>query len=694
MKSESKWLWLITIIAVGLVVACDNGNTTPDPCAKGHAFPEWIAPTCEVAGNSERVCERCGVKGTRMDGFAARGHDMQLFEGAEVILAPTCTQNGIGETACAHGCGKTEEDGVLPALGHHHVATGVVHTAATCTTAGSEEKKCDNLDGECGDIIAGEVIPALTHLWIDNWVITKQPTCTTNGDRYRVCDRLDDCEERQTQLDTINVHALDHDWKYDAGATVQTCTAAGSGARSCQRLACGATSTGGSYPALDHLWIDNWEITKQPTCTANGDRERECNRTGCSVKEIEDDTINVHALDHDWKYDAGATVQTCTQAGSGARSCQRVSCGATSTGGTYPALGHLWIDNWEITKQPTCLANGDRYRICDRFDNCEERQTELDTINLKALGHEWLTENWVITKHLTCLENGDRERECNHTGCSVKEIEDDTENLPAYGSHRYLITPVTCTTASIPHNCDRQLQRVGQADYICGDTNPETVVPALGHLVNSWNWVTYNSSNGHVSCYRDNCSGGLAAIGDTGSAGGIIFYVAASGLTVQGYSGTSGSFDEYTAYYLEAAPANARETQARWSSTAVLIPNLSQNSSETTDRAIGRGRMNTAIIIAAHSDDTTANNAAKAAAAYTNGGKTDWFLPSIEELNQMYIQRSHVGITTGRFWSSSQHDFERAQCQEFGSKDVPSGTRLFTVKASNVENIVRAIRAF
>ena len=593
MKSESKWLWLITIIAVGLVVACDNGNTTPDPCAKGHAFPEWIAPTCEVAGNSERVCERCGVKGTRMDGFAARGHDMQLFEGAEVILAPTCTQNGIGETACAHGCGKTEEDGVLPALGHHHVATGVVHTAATCTTAGSEEKKCDNLDGECGDIIAGEVIPALTHLWIDNWVITKQPTCTTNGDRYRVCDRLDDCEERQTQLDTINVHALDHDWKYDAGATVQTCTAAGSGARSCQRLACGATSTGGSYPALDHLWIDNWEITKQPTC----------------------------------------------------------------------------------------LANGDRYRICDRLADCEERETELDTINLKALGHEWLTENWVITKHLTCLENGDRERKCNRTGCSVKEIEDDTDNLPAYGSHRYLITPVTCTTASIPHNCDRQLQN-SAGNYICGDTNPETVIPALGHEHGT-------SGTGSLICKRDHCDHQYA-VGDTGPAGGIIFYVAASGLTVQGYGsyGDNGYFAQYTAYYLEAAPANASGSTMRWSNTNDLISNLSQSFNDTIDWAIGRGRLNTAIIIAAHSADTVANNAAKAAAAYTNGGKDDWFLPSREELNQMYIQRSHVGITAGSCWSSSQASDSNAWFQNFASGDQINLTK-------NGFNLnVRAIRAF
>jgi len=61
MKSKSKWLWLIAIIAaVGIIViACDN-NTSADACANGHDFPEWTAPTCEVAGNSERTCTRSG----------------------------------------------------------------------------------------------------------------------------------------------------------------------------------------------------------------------------------------------------------------------------------------------------------------------------------------------------------------------------------------------------------------------------------------------------------------------------------------------------------------------------------------------------------------------------------------------------------------------------------------------------------
>jgi len=600
MKKIKKVLGIIGIAAIiGFsAIACDNETTTP---SHSHTWGEWVetnAATCTAEGVETQSCA-CGATQTQGIDIDPDNHDMQLYEGAEVILAPTCTQNGIGETACAHGCGKTEEDGVLLALGHHYVATGVVHTAATCTTAGSEEMKCNNLDGECGDIIEGEVIPALTHLWIDNWEITKQPTCTANGDRYRICDRLDDCEERETQLDTINVHALDHDWKYDAGATVQTCTQAGSGARSCQRVACGATSTGGTYPALDHLWIDNWVITKE-----------------------------------------------------------------------------------------TCLENGDRYRICDRFDDCEERETQTNTPNVPPLGHEWLTQNWVITKHLTCLENGDRERECNRTGCSVKEIEDDTDNLPAYGLHHYTTTPPTCTTASVPHNCGRQLQN-STGNYICGNHNPETPAPALGHEHGT-------SGTGSLICKRDHCDHQYA-IGDTGPAGGIIFYVAASGLTVQGYgsSGDNGYFAEYTAYYLEAAPAN--ETKSYWQSSVfnenTLIDGITTWGTTAARNAglaasIGVGRKDTQTIVNSAAFAELSGTAAQRCASKTLNGFTDWFLPSLGELNEMYKANGQTGIpTTEYFWSSSQDSIYYAWDQHLGGGAQSN-------RGKHADEFVRAIRAF
>jgi len=179
-------------------------------------------------------------------------------------------------------------------------------------------------------------------------------------------------------------------------------------------------------------------------------------------------------------------------------------------------------------------------------------------------------------------------------------------------------------------------------------------------------------------------------VGDTGPAGGIIIYHDPNGFTVQGYGipNDEGYFATYTAYYLEAAPANA-SSSIKWSGTAGLIPNLSQNISDTTDRAIGRGRLNTALIAAAHPDDDTIyDNAAKAAAAYTNGGKNDWFLPSFGELNEMYKAKGQAGIpTTSYFWSSSQCDINFAWDQNFLTGNQDGNTK-------DASNSVRAIRAF
>ena len=155
------------------------------------------------------------------------------------------------------------------------------------------------------------------------------------------------------------------------------------------------------------------------------------------------------------------------------------------------------------------------------------------------------------------------------------------------------------------------------------------------------------------------------AIGDTGPGGGIVFYDKGS---------VSGGWR-----YLEAAPSN-QVTSVTWSSTNV-------NVTGATGTAIGTGKANTAAIIAAHSGDTASNNAAKAAVAYNGGGITDWFLPSKDELNAMYEARSHLGNSSGYFWSSSQLSSDYAWSQIF----------LYGVHGNDYKNNdldVRPIRAF
>ncbi len=125
---------------------------------------------------------------------------------------------------------------------------------------------------------------------------------------------------------------------------------------------------------------------------------------------------------------------------------------------------------------------------------------------------------------------------------------------------------------------------------------------------------------------------------DRGPAGGWIFY-------------DKGSLSDGWRY-LEAAPND--QTSRVWGSFPLAVTGADGT-------AIGTGMQNTLDITAG---DTLADKAADECAGYSfvNGGITydDWFLPSIDELNQMYINlKSHTTPTGGfiddYYWSSTEH---------------------------------------
>ena len=198
---------------------------------------------------------------------------------------------------------------------------------------------------------------------------------------------------------------------------------------------------------------------------------------------------------------------------------------------------------------------------------------------------------------------------------------------------------------------------------------------------------------------------GSFAPGSTGPGGGTIFYVDPSpgGFTVEGYGnpGDAGYFASYTAHYLEAAPSSWHIQRApddphlAWAPTtspAYLnpVPGLSV-SPGTEDQAIGRGKKNTALILAYVSSSPATNApAAYACNTYSSpNGTGGWFLPSLGELNQIYINGSSVGNldTSYYYWSSSQFNNYYAWSQNF-----VNGYQVYGLK--DIANVVRAIRAF
>jgi len=152
-------------------------------------------------------------------------------------------------------------------------------------------------------------------------------------------------------------------------------------------------------------------------------------------------------------------------------------------------------------------------------------------------------------------------------------------------------------------------------------------------------------------------------IGETGRGGGIVFYD--KGSVSDGWR------------YLEAAPVN-QGTSLAWASSGYTSTSIAG-----TGTVIGTGKANTAAILAVDANAP----AAKACADYRGGGLSDWFLPSRDELNAMYQARSHLGISSGWFWSSSQYHGSSAWLQNFGN-----GNQFDYYKGNDY--FVRAIRAF
>ena len=159
------------------------------------------------------------------------------------------------------------------------------------------------------------------------------------------------------------------------------------------------------------------------------------------------------------------------------------------------------------------------------------------------------------------------------------------------------------------------------------------------------------------------------SIGDTGPAGGKIFYV-----------NTDPAIVDWT--YLEAAPSDFPDSY-KWGNTTTEVGK--------TGTAIGTGESNTAAIVAAMvAAGFTEEYAAKACADYTLGGKDDWFLPSRDELNELHKQRYSVGgfSLNNIYWSSSEASSGNASMQNFSN----FGNQFDLTKANSGD--VRAVRAF
>jgi hypothetical protein len=185
----------------------------------------------------------------------------------------------------------------------------------------------------------------------------------------------------------------------------------------------------------------------------------------------------------------------------------------------------------------------------------------------------------------------------------------------------------------------------------------------------------------------------LCAVGAQGPGGGTVFFV-----------DTEGRYSDFD--YLEVAPADA-SSGVPWSTTTahcgLLADTSCQSAFLTTSAealnylAIGTGRAATAAIIARHNAGGVAKTdyAAGIADAYATPTATDWFLPSRDELTELYryvfIRPPAVlreGFTAYHHWSSSDFGPNSAWVRPFQSYFVDFD------HSKSYPYYVRPVRAF
>ena len=216
---------------------------------------------------------------------------------------------------------------------------------------------------------------------------------------------------------------------------------------------------------------------------------------------------------------------------------------------------------------------------------------------------------------------------------------------------------------------------------------PTSVASATAYTI-----TATNASGSATRTFTLTVTAIVYTVGQTGPGGGKIVYYNADGFIC-------GPARASTCTYLEVAPsgwntiAPTADPQSRWAqvSLAASLVNNTGSPETATGTAIGWGYWNTRAIIRQGNTNTTTSAAALAdSQTVTVSGVVfdDWYLPSKDELNLIYLERVTVGgLEAAGYWSSSEHDAGNALSQSFTSGSQVPVNKAFAYR-------VRPVRAF
>lgn len=260
------------------------------------------------------------------------------------------------------------------------------------------------------------------------------------------------------------------------------------------------------------------------------------------------------------------------------------------------------------------------------------------------------------------------------SGSTALEIKPSVEFKNSSGSGTYKVSGFT--VSNIPSTCSGNDFTINAYDSSSATSLPlfnnDSTTVVIGNRSNSYGAaygstgltvttissssfsVTFNSATALASnSYRLAIQSGpgtislvwVGALGDTGPGGGKVFYYSAGGFNCGPAFNSTGSPDAGLCHYLEAAPTTwdggSSDPTYVWADPAYR--NINIGVTDAINTGVGGGYKNSIAILAQGNGSSTAAGASR---AYAGGGRSDWYLPSISELENLISYATSTPFST------------------------------------------------